>query len=361
MAEVKPVVVVTGIAGNLGQRLLPLLKDFQVVGVDLHAPRDSSNFRFVSMDLGREDSCSQLTALLREVRPLAVVHLAFVLDPVRTGILELGRMWQINVAGTARVMEAITEVNRNDAQAIGKFIHISSVATYGSDLPRPATEEARLDAHTLPYAIHKKESDEVVQGRAPAMVNCSVYLLRPHIFVGATMQNYMVNAFRGTPGRKGRLGRRLLERGKRLPVVLPRGDRYLRNKLQFVHVDDVARLIAHILRIQGPAPQRLTVLNVASRGEAVSFERCIQLARSKLIRVPGAWAFRMVLEFFWMAGLSDIPPEAAPYMTGQYIMDTSRLIAFLGARHEEVIRYTVEEAFKDTFGTPHAAARSAAS
>jgi hypothetical protein len=62
-----------------------------------------------------------------------------------------------------------------------------------------------------------------------------------------------------------------------------------------------------------------------------------------------------------MAGLSDIPPEAAPYMTGHYIMDTSRLIAFLGARHEEVIRYTVEEAFKDTFGTPHAAARSAAS
>jgi nucleoside-diphosphate-sugar epimerase len=359
MTDGKPSVVVTGIAGNLGQRLLPLLKDFSVIGVDLRPPQDTSGFRFVEMDLGQEDSCGKLTALFREVRPAAVVHLAFVLDPVRTKVLDSGRMWQINVAGTARVMEAITEVNRNDAQTVGKLIHVSSVAAYGSDLPRPATEEARLDGHTLPYAIHKKESDEVVQGRAPALVNCSVYLLRPHIFVGASMQNYMVNAFRGTPGTKGRWGRRLLAQGKRLPVVLPGGERYVRNKLQFVHVDDVARLISHILHISGPAPQRLTVLNVAGRGEALTFERCIQLAHNRLRRVPGVWAFRMVLEFFWMAGISDIPPEAAPYMTGQYTMDTSRLIAFLGAKHTEVIRYTIEEGFKDTFLAPKAAALSA--
>jgi nucleoside-diphosphate-sugar epimerase len=232
------------------------------------------------------------------------------------------------------------------------------VAAYGSDLPRPATEEARLDGHTLPYAIHKKESDEVVQLRAPALVNCSVYLLRPPIFVGATVQNYMVNAFRGTPGGAGRWGKRLRQQGKRLPCMLPRGDRYLRNKLQFVHVDDVARLIAHILHIQGPAPQRLTVLNVAGRGEPLTFERCVQLAHNKLVRVPGLWSFRLLLEFFWKAGISAIPPETVPYMTGQYIMDTSRLIAFLGAKHEEVIRYTVEDAFKDTFRSPQTAANA---
>ena len=36
------------------------------------------------------------------------------LDPVRAGVLDLDRMWQINVAGTARVMEAITEANREE-------------------------------------------------------------------------------------------------------------------------------------------------------------------------------------------------------------------------------------------------------
>ena len=50
--------------------------------------------------------------LLRELQPVSVVHLAFVIDPQRTGVLDVDRMWQINVAGTARVMEAITEANR---------------------------------------------------------------------------------------------------------------------------------------------------------------------------------------------------------------------------------------------------------
>ena len=36
-------------------------------------------------------------------------------------------------------------------------------------------------------------------------------------------------------------------------------------------------------------------------------------------------------------------------MTGTYIMDTSRLRAFLGQDYENVIRYTVKEAFADSF------------
>jgi len=59
---------------------------------------------------------------MREVQPTSVVHLAFVIDPQRSGVLDVDRMWRINVAGTARVMEAITEVNRNAAGAIRQFI-----------------------------------------------------------------------------------------------------------------------------------------------------------------------------------------------------------------------------------------------
>ena len=120
MGDEKPSVIVTGIAGNLGLRLLPLLTDYQIIGVDLNPPQTSHPLRFLRMDLGLEESCRELFLLLREARPVAFLHLAFVLDPVHTGVFDLDRMWQINVAGTARVMEALTEANR-DAEIVTKF------------------------------------------------------------------------------------------------------------------------------------------------------------------------------------------------------------------------------------------------
>src|SRR6266852_1230006 len=181
MTDTKPPIVVTGAAGNLGRRLLPLLSSFSVTAVDI-SPPDSGAERFVRLDLGKEESCRELFHLFQQVGPVAVIHLAFVIDPVRAGVLDMDRMWQINVAGTARVLEAVSETNRNGYNSVRKFIHLSSVAAYGPELPRPAAEETRLGAHTLPYAIHKQEADEVVQTWAPSLPQSSVYLLRPHIF-----------------------------------------------------------------------------------------------------------------------------------------------------------------------------------
>ncbi len=357
MPGAKPTVVVTGISGNLGLRLLPGLSEFPVIGVDLNPPNTTLPLRFVRMDLGQEESCRELCLLLRETGAVGVVHLAFVIDPVRTGVLDVDRMWQINVAGTARVMEAITEANRDDA-VVQKFIFPSSVSAYGSDLPGLVTEEFPLGAHTLPYAIHKKECDDVVRHRAPSLRGCSVYLLRPHIFAGASVENYLVGAFRGTPNGKGKLAARMRKQGKRLPCMLPYGKRYLENLIQFVHVDDMARLLAYLLRKTEPEPQRLTVLNVAGRGEPLSFAHCIEMANAPLLRVPGRRAFRLVLQFLWKSGISAIPPEAMPYMTGQYIMNTDRLRQFLGSSYEDVMRYSIADAFADCFasGPPAVAA-----
>jgi len=52
--------------------------------------------------------------------------------------------------------------------------------------------------------------------------------------------------------------------------MLPFGDQYLDNELQFVHVDDMARLIAYLVRKPEPESQRLTVLNVAGSGEPLT-------------------------------------------------------------------------------------------
>ncbi len=317
--------------------------------MDISPPQTDSELQFESLDLGQESSTRKLYELLRDIHPFAVVHLAFVIDPVRTGVLDVDRMWQINVAGTARVMEAVTEVNRTaEDGGIKQFIFPSSVSAYGPDLPAPATEDTALAAHTLPYAIHKKESDEVVQQRCTALRGCSVYILRPHIFAGASVQNYLMGAFRGTPNGKGPRAEKMRAEGKRLPCMLPRGQKYLDNKIQFIHVDDMARLIRHILQRE-PETQRLTILNVAGRGEPLTFARCIEMAHAKLVRVPGKWAMRQVLSFLWKQKISAIPPEAMPYMTGEYIMNTDRLRRFLGPEYEHVMRYTITDAFADSF------------
>src|SRR5580704_1361226 len=358
MASAKAVVVVTRIAGNLGSRLLPLLGDFSVLGVDVNPPHTDLPLQFERMDLGEESSTRLLYEMLRDTRPVSVVHLAFIIDAVRSGVTEAARMWQINVAGTARVMEAITEANRTADSPIRQFVFPSSVSVYGPSLPSPVTEESPMAAHTLPYAIHKKQCDEVVQQRSPALRGCSVYILRPHIFAGASVENYLLGAFRGTPNGKSPRAEKMRHEGNRLPCMLPRGQQYLDNKIQFVHVDDMARLIAHILH-RDPEAQRLTILNVAGRGEPLTFGRCIAMAQAKLVRVPGKWAMRLVLQFLWKRQISAIPPEALPYMTGEYIMNTDRLQNFLGGEYEKVMRYTIADAFADSFKTGAVASQPA--
>src|SRR6185369_6982254 len=161
-------IIVTGVSGNLGQRLLPLLGRFNVIGLDMKEPSGAMPDRFETIDFGREASCRQLQRLIDETTASAVIHLAFVLDPLQTGVLDVDRMWQINVAGTSRVMEAIAVVNRTGG-AVRQFVFPSSVSAYGPETPGLVNEEHPLQAHTLPYAIHKKESDLVVQSRAASL------------------------------------------------------------------------------------------------------------------------------------------------------------------------------------------------
>jgi len=341
-------VLVTGVSGNLGTRLLPFLSDFDVVGVDVRPPAlPAGQLEFHSIDLGRESSCRVMTDLLRHTGASSVVHLSFILDPQRSGVLDLESMWQINVAGTARVMEAISVVNRTGG-GVRQFIFPSSVSAYGPETPGPVREDAPLRAYGLPYAIHKKESDEVVRYRAESMGDCRVYILRPHIFAGRSMENYMVGVLRGTPAGKSKRAARMRAEGKRLPLLLPRGKEYLGKKVQFVHVDDMARLLTYLLYRPATDPP-MTILNVTGRGDALTFEQCAAIAHAEVKRAPNRATFALALRTLWKLGISSIPPEAAPYLIGSYTMDTTRLQEFLGQHYPDVIRYTIEDALRDTF------------
>lgn len=344
----KPTVLITGVAGNLGTRLLPLLPAFQVIGVDLRVPVEKSPlFRFEQVDLAEERSCDQLLDLIRAYRPEAIVHLAFILDPLRSGVLNPQQMWNINVAGTSRVIEAIAEHNRMIG-GIDKFIFPTSALVYGPELEKPVTEDAPLNAQSLPYALHQQEADNTVQTRSRALRKCKTYLLRPHVYAGASVENYQLGVLRGVPGGKGKLAERLRRKGSRLPLLLPsRGD-HLEHRFQFVHIDDMARLIANILERKIADP-RLTILNVAGRGDSLALRRCVEIANIEVKRVPGRAMCRRALKILWDLGVSDIPVEALPYLLGSSTMDTARLRVFLGEHYRSVIQFTCEEALMDSF------------
>jgi nucleoside-diphosphate-sugar epimerase len=345
MAE-KPTVLITGVSGKLGLCVLKQLSDFHVVGADIHPPEDASALtHFEETDLAQERSCDQLLQLLRAYRPEAVVHLAFVVDPTRSRVLDRERMWHINVAGSGRVVEAIAEHNRR-LGGMNKFIFPSNVSVYGPDLPKPVSEEAPLQAHSLHSALDAKEVDLTIQARAKSM-KCRTYILRPNIFAGATVQNYFLGILRGTPGGLRSLGRRLRERGTRVPLVLPSGGNYLEHGFQFVHVEDVARLIAHIIRRKQFDPQ-LNILNVTGRGDAVHLGTCARMANLEIKRVPGRRFCRMLLHLLWDLGVSDVTTDALPYLLGSYTMQTARLRVFLGDDYKKVIHYTCEEALAES-------------
>jgi nucleoside-diphosphate-sugar epimerase len=348
MSEAKPTVIITGIAGQIGVRLLPFFSAYDITGVDAVPPATDLPLRFESLDLAKEESCLQLTSIIQELKPVGVVHLAF--DPNSPGHnrTDADSMWHSSVAGTARVMEAITEANR-DVHIVEKFIFQSSALVYGPDISAPANEETPLAAADFPFALQQMEADHVVKQRAPALRGCSVFMLRPQLIAGPGLHNYLLDAFRGTPQGDGKRAQRLRNKGERISYVLPFGNDYLQKRKQFLHVDDLARLVAFILARTEPESQRLTLLNAAGRGDALTVEQCIQAANAALKRAPGKLGLEKVLEYRWNAGISSVAPEFLPYMIGDSLLNTDRLQKFLGADYENVIRNTNAEAFLDSF------------
>lgn len=344
----KRTILVTGICGNIGRRLLPHLSDFQVIGTDNRDAEPHANlFRFEKIDLGEERSCDQLLELVRAYVPEVVVHLAFVDNPSRLRQMDTHTLWSINVAGTSRVLEAIAEHNRM-VGGIEQFVFSSSAAVYGPQPQSPVAEEARLDARGLTYALQQQEADLTVQSRAAELRRCKTYILRPHILGGAGVENYRLLVLRGNPSGNGFIAGRVQRRFRRVPILLPSKGDYLDHKFQFVHVDDLARLVSFIVHRQQPDGP-LTILNVAGRGDALTLRRCTEIAQLPVKLLPGIGLCRSGFRQLWNWGISQTPPEVLPYILGSCVLDTTRLRVFLGEHYRSVIQSTCEEALTESF------------
>lgn len=347
----KPTILITGVSGNLGSRLLPQLENCQVIGIDIRPPvTPNALFRFETVDLAEERSCDQLLDLMRAYHPSAVLHLAFVPGQPREVPTAEPPQWSSNVVGTSRVIEAIAEHNRM-VGIVEKFVFTSSSAVYGPLPELPVREEASLQAQGLPSALQQQEADQTVQARSGELRKCKTYVLRSQNYAGPGARNLMLDMLRGIPGKERSLGRRLQRRGDRLPLIVSSRGNTLEHKFQFVHVDDVARLIAAIVhRKEADAP--LTLLNVAGRGDPLSLRRCAEIAGIAVKQMPTRGLGFRTLRLLWDLGASDIPPAALPYLYGSCALDTSRLRIFLGESYRSTIQHTSEEALLESLKTP---------
>jgi nucleoside-diphosphate-sugar epimerase len=163
------------------------------------------------------------------------------------------------------------------------------------------------------------------------------------------VENYVVNAIRGQAPGNGSLSHLMRRRQLRLPLLLPMGEIYPQKLLQFVHVDDLGRLIAWLLQRPAADENVTLTLNVAGSGPPISMARCAEIGKAKRVALPSRWLCAKVQTMLWKLGVSSLPPDVFSYMAGSYTVSTERLRNLLGGDFEKVIRYSNEAALRDSF------------
>lgn len=323
-------VAVTGPTGTFGAGLVPLLQDDdrvdRVIGI-ARRPFDPAGRGWTKMEY-RQGDVRDSGALLEAFRGAdVVVHLAFLI----TGNASRTTTRAINVDGTLNVFRAAAAVGAR------RFVYASSVAAYGfhPDNPELIPEDwPTRPATRLFYAQEKAELEQLLEREQATAPDLALYLLRPPIVVGPNV----IGAKDVLPGPLAPLGRRLLDRPRRLPlpvpVVVPD------HPLQLIHEEDVGRALQ--LCVVGAGPPG--AYNIAGDGVLTAADVAREFGALP-IRVPagaGQAAARAV------ARLPFLPPAAEWVEAAAHpaIMDTTRAKEQLGWRPRwsglEALRATLD-------------------
>jgi nucleoside-diphosphate-sugar epimerase len=286
-------VAVTGAEGLIGRRLVDRLLD------------DADVTRVIGLDVGVPPAAADRPGLERrrgDVRDPAiaaafagvdvVVHLAFQLNPSRD---EAG-MHAVNVGGTRNVFEAAASAG------VRKVIYVSSAVAYGAhpDNPLPLTEDQPLRANApFNYAEHKAEIERWLWPWADRHPQLLVTVLRPSIVAGPGVANFI--------SRQLDAPRFNAVRGHKPPI-------------QFVHVDDVASALHHVVQRDLPG-----VFNVSSVGW-LSFDEVTAICGRAVLEIPEELALSLA-DRLWRLGLGEAPAGQVPYLMHPWVVSVDRLVA----------------------------------
>lgn len=305
----RPVVAVTGASGYIGTRLLNVLQRDEglsrVVAIDTR----SLPTPFHNVATERLDVTQPLDHAFEDHRVTAAVHLAFLLRPGRSRA-EIERVRNANLQGMRSFLAAC------DASRVSNLIFLSSHTVYGAhrDNPVPLTEEAPARAPVaFQYAREKALCEEMVREYAVRHPDTCVTVLRSCVVMGPGADNYVTRAF----FRKALIG----VHGHDPPM-------------QFVHEDDLARLVHQL--IVRPMPG---TFNVAGEG-VIRYSRVARLARRRLFFLPSWVAFPLV-RAAWRLGIQkDSPAVGLDFVRYPLVLSTGKLKGETGFRFS----YTSEEA-----------------
>jgi UDP-glucose 4-epimerase len=306
------VVLVTGVAGDLGRRCAVQLAATpgidRVVAVDVLPPRgDLGGADFVRADI-RNPVIAKV--MVRE-RVDTVVHASVAATAAAAGGRSLTK--ELNVIGTMQLLAACQQ-----SPEVRKLVVKSSAAFYGATHRDPAMFTEDMTAKRLPgggYAKDVTEVESYTRGFARRRPDVAVTTLRLANVIGPQVTSAMT----------GYLGLSVL------PTVLGFNPR-----MQFLHEQDALDVLQHAAT-SGVAG----TYNVAGDGVLTLGQAARRLGRPTL-PLPAS----MVPTFgsaVRQTKVADFTPDAVSYLTYGRGLDTSRMRSMLGFHP----RYSTAQAFED--------------
>jgi UDP-glucose 4-epimerase len=303
--------VITGGSGYIGSRLVELLSarddTERVVIADLRPPAvPRPKAAYVEMDV-RDPA---MRSLLEVEEPDALVHLAFILNPIH----DEGAMYDIDVNGTQNALAAAT------AAGTPHLLVASSTSAYGAwpDNPVPLREDDSLRGMpNYEYARDKTEIDRMCQLWAATHPDRSMTIVRPCIVFGPSVDNYIV---------------RVWEKAPFLPLVDG-----IDLELQYVHEDDVIDALSRLL-----IERKAGVFNLTSDG-TLRISEAAELIGKKTRRVP-LKRYRRLMGALWKLRVpfAEAPPGQLDFFRYPWVASNEKLKAELDWQP----RYTSRETFE---------------
>jgi len=306
------VVLVTGVAGDLGRRFAAQLSTSsaveRVIGIDTVPPRgDLGQADFVRADI-RNPVIAKV--IVRE-RVDTVVHTSVNATPAAAG----GRtsMKELNVIGTMQLLAACQQ-----APDVRKLVLRSSAAVYGASNRDPAMFTEGMNAKRLATGGFAKDITEVesyTRGFARRRPDVAVTTLRIANVIGPTITSAMTGYFRLPV----------------IPTVLGFNPR-----LQFLHEQDALDVLEHatVSDVAG-------TYNIAGDGIMTLSQAVRRLGRPSL-PLP-SFAVPTFGSAIRQTRRADFSPEQVAFLTFGRGLDTTRMRSMLGFEPS----FTTAEAFDD--------------
>jgi UDP-glucose 4-epimerase len=327
--------VITGGSGYIGSRLVEFLAnrdDTERIAIADVKPPPIPHARTEFHRTDVRDRAA-LQALLERIEPDALVHLAFVLNPIR----DEETMYDIDVNGTFNALDAAA---RTGTQHV---LVTSSTTAYGAwpDNPEPISEDWILRGQPdFAYARHKTEVDRLCQLWAADHPERTMTIVRPCIVLGPNVDNYIVRGWDNSP-------------------FLPRFRGEPDQHVQFVHEDDLAEAISSLL-----VGRHAGAFNVTGDG-LMTWQETAEVAGIRLRTMPFGF-FYGLNKLMWRLHVpgTESPPGNLHFIRNPWVCSNEKLKQTLDWAPKHDSRETFELTLRargvlGADGTPPAPAASA--